>query len=244
MTRNSLFIRSLGVAATLAAVTFCSLNARAEVVFGNLGASGTDAIDDGFLSRIGSTTLGQPGNQVAFAFTSSSNPLFLELTKASLGLGSNVPYPTGVLNLVADNAGLPTGSILASATSSLGPDAKYNFNFSNYALTANTKYWLRLQDPNASTPSSFSWLQNANAAAPSALNGSGYAFDSVSRSINGGSTWNAFPDGAKLAISIEAVPEPSTIVMAGLGGLGLLVMERNRRRRKAAVAAEADDYLG
>lgn len=249
MKSRSLFIRSLGAAATLAAVAFCSLNAQAEIVFGNLGASGTGALDSGSVAQVGSTTIGEPGNQYAIAFTTGTNPLYLTLATVGVGLGDVEPYATGKLSLFADNAGLPTGSLLASGTSLLGPNGVLNFNLGSVALTANTKYWVTVEDIAAPSGSYFSWLRNSNDVAPSGLNSSGYTFPTggALQSSDGGSSWSDYPAGAKLGVTLEAVPEPSSRVMAGLGGLGLLAIERNRRRRRKAVhadAAEADDYLG
>jgi MYXO-CTERM domain-containing protein len=249
MTSRSLFVRSLGVAATLAAVTFWSLNAQAEIVFGNLGASGTGALDPGSVAQVGSTTIGQPGNQYAIAFTTGTNPLYLTLTNVGVGLGDVEPYATGKLSLFADNAGLPTGSLLASGTSLLGPNGVLNFNLGAIALSANTKYWLTVEDIEASSGSYFSWLRNIDDIAPSGLNSSGYTFPAggALQSTNGGTSWSNYSSGAKLGVTIEAVPEPSAIVMAGLGAGGLAMLERTRRRRRKAVhadAVEADDYLG
>jgi hypothetical protein len=248
MNRKSLFIRSLGVAATLAAVTLCSYNARAEIVFGNLGASGTGQLDPGSVAQVGSTVAAQPGNQYAIAFTTGTNPLYLTLTNVGVGVGDVEPYATAMLSLLADNAGSPTGSLLASGTSLLGPNGVLNFSMGSVSLAANTKYWVTLQDIDASSGSYFSWLRNVDDIAPSGLNSSGYTFPSGGslQSTNGGTSWSNYPSGAKLGITIEAVPEPSSIVMAGFGITGLAMLERTRRRRQArlAEAVEADDYLG
>ena len=248
MPRKSSFIRILGAAAALAAVTFCAHSARAEIVFGNLGASGTGSLDPGSVAQVGSTVTGQPGNQYAIAFTTGTNPLFLALTNVGVGVGDVEPYSTGRLNLIADNAGLPTGSVLATGTSLLGPNGVLNFNLGNVGLTANTKYWVTVEDINASSGSYFSWLRNIDDIAPTGLNSSGYTFPAggAMQSTDGGTSWSSYPSGGKLGITVEAVPEPSNVVMAGLGAGGLAMLERARRRRRQATqeSVEVDDYLG
>lgn len=233
MNRKSFFIRTLGAAATLAAVTLCSFNARAEIVFGNLGASGTGQLDPGAVAQVGSTVEGQPGQQYAIAFTTGTNPLFLTLKNIGVGLGDVEPYSTARLNLVADNAGLPTGSILATGTSLLAPNGVLNFNLGSVPLSAGTTYWVTVEDINASSGSYFSWLRNSSDLVPSGLNGSGYTFPTTAgaqQSTDGGSTWNDYPSGAKLGISVEVVPEPSNLVMAGLGVGGIAMLARRRRQ--------------
>lgn len=233
MNRKSFFIRTLGAAATLAAVTLCSFNARAEIVFGNLGATGTGQLDPGSVAQVGSTVTAQPGYQYAVAFTTGANPLYLTLTNVGVGLGDVVPYSTGRLNLIADNAGSPTGTLIATGTSLLGPNGVLNFSLGSVPLIANNTYWVTVQDINASSGSYFSWLRNTADIAPSGLNSSGYTFPTGGslESSDGGATWSSYPSGAKLGITVEAVPEPSSLVMAGLGIGGLAMLQWTRRRR-------------
>lgn len=231
MTRNSLFIRSLGVAATLAAVTFCSLNARAEVVFGNLGATGTSTLSDtstGFGPTLATLALAQ-------GFTTGTS----NLTVQSITLGlSATGTVSRTVSLYSDASLAPSALLFTSSAVQVGEANKYTFNFSGAALEPSKNYWIVPEQGSR-------WYTNVLESQPTGLNDSGYAYLGTKRqtSVNPG-TWTDPLGSSPYSVSIEAVPEPSTIVMAGLGGLGLLVMERNRRRRKAAVAAEADDYLG
>ena len=226
MTRMSLLIRSLGVAATLAAVTFCSLNARAEIVFGNLGATGTSTLSDtstNFSPALSTLALAQ-------GFTTGTS----NLTVQSITLGlSATGTVSRMVSLYSDASLAPSALLFTSSAVQVGEQNKYTFNFSGANLSPNTNYWIVPEQGSR-------WFTNFNESQPAGLNGSGYAYLGTKRqtSANPG-TWT--DSTLPYSVSVEAVPEPSTIVMAGLGGLGLLAMERNRRRRKAA---EADDYLG
>jgi hypothetical protein len=123
-----------------------------------------------------------------------------------------------------------------------GPKSSYSFAFNEAFLGPDTTYFI--------VPNGGNWYLNSVGlpGVPSGQNDSGYTYVNTVESYNLGTTpagpWVDNNTSGKYSVSVEAVPEPSTIVMAGLGGLGLLAMERNRRRRKAAEAAEADDYLG
>lgn len=148
-------------------------------------------------------------------------------------MGDVVPYSTGRLNLIADNAGSPTGTLIATGTSLLGPNGVLNFSLGSVPLIANNTYWVTVQDINASSGSYFSWLRNTADIAPSGLNSSGYTFPTGGslESSDGGANWSPYASGAKLGITVEAVPEPSSLVMAGLGIGGLAMLQWTRRRR-------------
>jgi hypothetical protein len=244
MTRKSLFIRSLGVAATLAAVTFCSLNARAEVVFGNLGASGTN-------QYFGSSTNLKATSWLAQGFNTGTTSTNLTVSSITLGLfgvsEGTVPLTVSIYSNDSFNGNVPGTLLHTSSITNVGGDGNYPFAFTGADLAANTSYWIV---PNGG--GSVAWyLRGGATKVPTAQNSSGYSYVGTAGSLASTSSpsgpWSQGADNIiseGYTVSITAVPEPSTIVMAGLGGLGLLAIERNRRRRKAAVAAEADDYLG
>lgn len=243
MKSKSLFIRSLGAAATLAAVAFCSLNAQAEIVFGNLGASG-------------STTLGTTNtdigtqdpvdiNWIAQGFNTgtSSN---LTISSVTLGIfgsdGDAIPLTVSIF--ASGTGGVPAASpLFTSSITNVGSTGKYAFNFTSAVLQPNTDYFI--------VPSGGSWYWNTGSpAAPVGQNASGYTYVSTLESYNQGVTpggpWDT-GSSSRYSVSVEAVPEPSSLVMAGLGAGGLAMLERTRRRRRKAVhadAVEVDDYLG
>lgn len=210
-----------------------------DVVFGNLGVSGTNAIDSGNVAQIGSTVSGSSGNKFAVAFTTGANNSYLKLQSVVLGLGDISPFSTAILKLVADNGGLPTGSLLATTSQEVQSNGLYSFGLGIVPLNASTKYWVTLEANDPSAPSTFSWLRGDPAASPVGLNGSGYTFPANGgmRSQNDGS-WTVNASADTLSISIQAVPEPSTYAMAAIGA-GVAGLTGWRRRKGAADAAAA-----
>lgn len=236
MTSKLIFIRALGVAATLAAVTVSSLNARAEIVFGNLGASGTAALSDT------TTDFGPSATStlaLAQGFTTGTSNLTVQ--SITLGLfGATSPNTVSrTVSLYSSVANAPSVSLFTSSAVDVGEQNKYTFNFTGAVLSPNTSYWIVPEQGS-------SWYLNFDETQPTGLNSSGYSYLGTRRqTISNPGTWanSSLP----YSVSVEAVPEPSSIVMAGLGAGGLAMLERNRRRRRKALHAdgvESDDYLG
>lgn len=232
MNRKSFLIRTLGVAATLAAVTLCSFNARAEIVFGNLGATGTAALGDT------STPFGaSPLTTLALAQGFTTGTSNLSVQSITLGLSATGTVSRTV-SLYSDASLAPNALLFTSSAVNVGEQNKYTFNFSGAGLAPSTNYWIVPEQGSR-------WYVSFNESQPAVLNGSGYAYLGTKRqtSDNPG-TW--INSSLPYSVSIEAVPEPSSLVMAGLGIGGLAMLERSRRRRQTRLqdAVEADDYLG
>ncbi len=205
--------------------------ALADVVFGNLGASGTGAIDTGDTAIVGSSVSGSSGNSFAVAFRTGTNSSFLKLQSVTLGLSDVAPFSTALLAVVENNAGLPTGTQKASASLQVGSTGRYSFGLGNVAVSPNTTYWVTVTAQNATDPNQFNWLRAAAGDPFSGLNNSGYVVPSatyVRRSQDGGA-WNNFTNGQTLSMSITAVPEPSTYALAAIG-FGVAGFARWRRR--------------
>jgi hypothetical protein len=235
MTSRSLFVRSLAVAATLAAVTFCSLNAQAEIVFGNLGATGTGGLSS-TNTDFGPSSLTTLA--LAQGFTTGTSNLTLQSVTLGLFAASSPATLPRTVALYSSASNQPNSLIATSSTVQVGEAGKYTFAFSIPDLSPSTSYWIVPEQGS-------SWYLNAVEEQPVGLNASGYSYLGTKRqTISNPGTW--VNSSLPYSVSIEAVPEPSSIVMASLGGLGLLAIERNRRRRKAVHAdvVEADDYLG
>jgi hypothetical protein len=202
------------------------------------------------------TALGNPFNQVAtttsqisgttwFAtgFTTGTNADFLSLTGVKLSLATSgtvttsnpvIKLFTGVSNPTTEFATL-SGSPITSASP---VTATYVPTSSPLSLLPNTSYWVVLS---AEVGDQFSWYTTDEN--PVEQNGSGFTFISGKRSLNAGSTWNnSVTAGAgAVAIEVQAVPEPSTIMLAGIGVFGALVVDRSRRQRNRRRQLAAGD---
>lgn len=202
-------------------LSFCHLgSASADVVFGNLGASGTGALG-------GTNTDIGPGvnDYIAQGFTAASPNL--SLTTVSLGLfGATEGTVPATVAIYADNFGVPAASpLFTSDTVNVGGKNTYTFTYSGANLTAGATYWVVPQ-------SDVSWYLNSPGSAPIGQNSSGYVFVNTLENI-GGSGWTTAGSN-RYSISVAAtVPEPSTYALAALG-FGIAGIVRARRRKSHA----------
>lgn len=215
-----------------------------DVVFGNLGASGTNALTTS-AHVIESLREGpEPGElvstSVAMAFvTGPQGPWQLgDLLRVGIGSPTNSPSPFAVI--VEDNEGSPwagnTVAVYFLGEESLTTTGFYDFTrlFAD-PLEASTIYWLIVAD-DAPEASSFNWYDNGAGAFPDAQNGSGWAFVGTKISLDVGATWQDYAAGRTAAFSIAVVPEPASSCMglAGLACSGYVGWRRCRRRRRAS----------
>lgn len=202
------------------------------------------------------TALSNPFNQVAtttsqisgstwFAtgFTTGTSTDFLSLTGVKLSVATSgtvttsnpvIKLFTGVSNPTTELATL-SGSLITSASP---VTATYAPTSSPLALLPNTSYWVVLS---AEAGDQYSWYTTDET--PVEQNGSGFSFISARRSLNAGSAWSNSVTAAAGAVSIEVapVPEPSTIMLAGIGVAGALVIDRSRRQRSRRRQLAAGD---
>lgn len=238
MRLQSFLIRSLGAVATVAAVALGSLTVHAapltDVVFANVyDATNTTATNISGL------------NQFAVGFTTGNDPYKLQLTAIEFALsvaGTSISAsPTVQIFSGASNPTTLVGSLTGGPVIGAGI-GKVGFTGS-VQLDPLTNYWAVLSEQTGNT---FAWYESLNADNPSAQNSSGYAFVGGRRSTDGGSSFAANTAAGERYVAVQAVPEPSTLVLAGLGVAGAVALDIRRRqsRRAAAVAASEDDFLG
>jgi len=93
-------------------------------------------------------------------------------------------------------------------------------------MSANTNYWVVLS---AGGSDSFQWEFANNA--PTEANASGYAAIGGRRQATNVSNWSTNSTAADAMVEIQAIPEPSTIMLAGIGVAGAVVVDCTRRRK-------------
>ena len=206
---------NLLVAAILAlAINSAAQHASADVVFGNLGVSGTGALTNT------STDVGPSLSfLLAQGFTAASPDL--AVTSVTLGLFGDGTIPTTV-GIFADNFGSPASGtpLFTSGFVDVSAKDKYEFSFSGASLTNGSTYWVI---PLANV----SWYTAGPA--PTVQNASGYAF--VATAETDGSGW--VPAGSnRYSVSVSAVPEPSTYALSAIG-IAAAGFARWRRRRSS-----------
>jgi hypothetical protein len=234
------FTRLRVVAAAVATLFLSASSAQATPV----AAFSSDFADPAGL------TLGITGsNQFATGFTTGTNPGFLDLKSVKLSLMSTSATSNPVIRIFSGTTGLLTsgssgpipGSLLATLSGPQIPISEFSQNFTftgNVSLQPSTSYWVVLS---ASGADSYQW-EFANDS-PTALNDSGYSFVAGRRSTNNGASWNNNATAATGMIEVQAVPEPSTIMLAGIGVAGALVVDRSRRQRIRSRQQAAGDSL-
>jgi hypothetical protein len=196
---------------------------RAEVVFGNLGNTGSGGLNGTNTDIIAVATQEGEYSGLAQGFTTGSLSQFLKLESVVLGLFAEVGVPARTVSLFSDNAGVPGSELAVSNAVSVSAVGKYTFGFSNYQLAANTSYWI-VPQPDVS------WHLSQPVAAPIARNSSGYAYlGSAMKTFESGNAWTSPADDTRYSISVQAVPEPSTVAL-GLAGVAGLVGFGLRRR--------------
>lgn len=222
----SILVRSVGTIAALAVILFSSLAAQAgTIVYGNLGATGTTPL--GSTSTIlGGTNAGEV-NWLAQGFNTGTSSL-LSVETITLGLfGTNEGTLPVTVSIFSSSTGSPNAAIFTSSVTNVGVKNKYTFTFTGADLAASTEYFV--------VPNGGDWFFNTGSpAAPVEQNASGYSFTSTKESFDTSGTpagpWTA-SESSRYSVSIESVPEPSTLVLAGVG-LTAAVMIGGVRRRK------------
>lgn len=212
--------RLCGIAVVVSVLGIVAQPARATVVFGNLGASGTNSIGST------NTDFGPDDNNelsLAQGFISGGSSQFLTVTSITLGLffdSQNTANRT--VSIFSDSSGAPGSAVFTSAAAAVGNTGTYTFNFSNATLAPNTPYWIVPQGP-------MSWYNNQAETQPTAQNSSGFSYLGSLR-LNAPSPGSWGNTIQPLSVSVVAVPEPATVGLLAVAGLtGGFTLVRRRR---------------
>lgn len=214
-----LFLRSLAVVTLATALTATSV-AEADVVFGNLGATGSGAIA-GTNTDFGPTDTDEL--LIAQGFTVGASATLLEVQSVTLGLFfDNVSTAPRTVSIYNTSGTAPGSPIFTSSPVTIGSNAKYTFPFSGASLTPGSTYWIVPSGP-------ASWYFNNGNTLPTEQNLSFYTYyDTLVQ--NPSSQWVDPVFASSYSVSITAVPEPPAIVLSGIG-LASAMYAVGRRRR-------------
>jgi hypothetical protein len=195
---------------SLAASSVCQAAPITNVVFGNLGASGTNGVTD-FSQAISDDF------RMAQGFTAASP----NLTVQSVSLWLSGSSTTASVQIYDAESIIPPGGpgdpIATSNSQTINAKGLYQFSFGGVDLTNGTNYWIV---PNGDV----SWYLADGA--PTQQNVSGYAYTgTLQRSFQ----WEPAGTNA-VSVSISVVPEPSACALAALG-FGVAGVARWRRCR-------------
>lgn len=208
--------------AALAAALMVSTAVRADVVIGNLGPTGAS-------NPSGGGVFYTSPEAVAFGFTTGSDPLELQLSSAVFGVFN--PAGGSVTATLYEGA-TPDGPGTPLSTQTLptagGAGSKVEFVTGGWVnLNPNQAYTIVLSP---SSPGGVTWAFPATT--PTEQNSSGWGSPTALTSADGLTNWG--PAAAFGAVSLTAVPEPSTYALAGVGLLAAGLLRRYRKSRRVA----------
>jgi len=223
MNRKSFSIRSLGVAAAVAAVTLCSFNARSEMI--DCGTPDTMGMAAWSHTTTAFEAASHSNSSPAHGFTSGPSTLAVE--SIILGLvdaGSpNTVANTVLLNWKASTAS--HGPLPTSNTAASGDQNKPLCDFTAAFLAPNTASFIAPRQAS-------NWDLDLVAPQPAGLIGSDYVTEGMDRQENSNPGTHVTASQATTG-AVEAIPQRSSPVMAGLGVGGIAMLARRRGRRQA-----------
>lgn len=222
MTRKWSRLLAAAVCASAVFMTVAAHAAPANVVYGNLGANGTGSLA-GTNTDYGGGSLSDPVASLAQGFTTGSSTDYLTLKAVTLGLFSNDTPAGRTVSIFSDAGGVPGSVLYTSASQEVTSTGKYTFTFSNPVLSANTNYWIVPSGP-------ASWYLNSPFSSPQGQNSSGWTYLGTKQVLTATPTNWVDADLPNYSVSVQAVPEPSTWALAGIGVAGAALLRWRRRR--------------
>jgi hypothetical protein len=139
----------------------------------------------------------------------------------ALNFGATTDF---IVELHADSAGAPSVAALATLTGA-NPSITGNYNFtpiSSITLTAGTTYWLTAE----SATSQYGWVRTTSTAESTALSGWSIG-NNIGASLDSGASWGTLNlNPAKFAINATGIPEPSSLLLLGIGSLAIIRRKR------------------
>lgn len=218
----------------LAALLIAISTAKAGTVFSSNFSAG-----DGFTLTTATGT-----NTYATGFTTGTDVNFLELSAVKLSLqaisGTANPVVRLFSSTTVSGTKIPDSPLITLSGTTFSNVTPQTFTFTgSYQMVASTDYWVVLS---AAGSGSFQW-ENASDNPPTEANTSGYAAIGGRRQANPVSSWTANLPASTALVEVQAIPEPSTIMLAGLGIVGVAVANRTRRLRRARATASGHDTV-
>ena len=192
--------------------------AKADVIYDNLGAatSNTDPVAPPSFGGLG---------PLADSFSTGALATNLTDVKLLLNSQSDPPSSSTIVQLLSDNGTSP-GSVLTTIgtvfdSSLTGTSTIYDFPLSTpFALAADTRYWIEISTSNGSAVT-WNWSTDTTGV------GVGNEFYSNANGIFPNSPMG--PYQMQVNVSSSTTPEPTVLVLCGLGALGLFAALRRRK---------------
>ena len=164
---------------------------------------------------------------VAASFTTDAQTY--TLNSISLSLSTPDPGVVALPTLFSDGGGTPTGVALEIFIGqTVTAYSTYTFASAGLTLNPNTTYWISLAGN-----SPVDWLHFTGSGSTSQT-GDWTIGDTLLRSTDSGSTWpTSYALSGRFSVDATPVPEPSSVLLLGIGAIAGLTFLRQSARRRA-----------